>query len=68
MSGHWMNEWELGAADWGQAFRAKRSKRRPARGEVGGEDYLVSVCDTSAAARRADRWGTYMVAHPEARV
>ena len=66
MTGHWMNEWELGAADWGQAFRAKRSKRRPARGEVGGEDYLVSVCDTSAAARR--RFSPYAIAPTWVRV
>ncbi len=51
-AGRWVNEWhgELVSASF--PFYAKRARRRPSRDESGTEEYLVSVTDTSAAARR----------------
>lgn len=49
--GRWVDEWSQEIPD-GFNFRAKRAKRRPTRSEYGSEEYLVSVTDTSAAARR----------------
>jgi hypothetical protein len=65
-SGSWIDEWELPYETFALTFAAKRAKRRPARGELGGEEYLVSVADTSTAARR--RMSPYAVAPSWVRV
>lgn len=48
MTGRWVDEWSLDADN----FQGKRFVRRVSHVEHGTEEYLVSVCDTSAAARR----------------
>jgi hypothetical protein len=58
VSGHWIDEWDLSLED--VPFRAKRAKRRHSHRDYGTEEYLVSVTDTSAAARR--RFSPYAVA------
>jgi len=51
-SGMWTSEWSLDLEAYATAQVGKRFKRRMARFEHGSDEYLVSVTDTSAAARR----------------
>jgi hypothetical protein len=53
-AGHWVNEWAYELLDAAFPFYARRAIRRPSRDESGSEDYLVSVTDTSTAARRKE--------------
>jgi hypothetical protein len=53
-AGHWVNEWANELVDAAFPFYARRAKRRPSRDESGTEEYLVSVTDTSTAARRKE--------------
>lgn len=48
--GVWVDGWQLPRDTL--AFAAKRARRRLSRSDLGSEEYLVSVTDTSAAARR----------------
>ena len=51
-AGRWVNEWHGELVSAAFPFYAKRARRRPSREESGTEEYLVSVTDTSHAARR----------------
>ena len=65
-AGVWVDEWQLPYEKFALAFAAKRARRRPSRSDLGSEEYLVSMTDTSAAARR--RMSPYGVAPTWCRV